>query len=238
MGRWSHAGHAAERSGEQQAASLHGVRNPSEGQPVRPLGSAHVWQHRFHEVHGDNHGLLRRLDSDETVVNKSTNEIKDGTNAHEEVFTTADCWNRMREKDLVEGELGLPETGIEVELFDASCPGCRVATGYTRIVYGDHGAYVELDSSQVCWGSLPVVTVKPPHAYYDEYHTEGGFVQLYKQKRSVEHKKNPPAGGIRHNREGGYADYKVGMCYISARHVTVGHLPTTPHNAHERRWKK
>eukprot|EP00971_Amphidinium_carterae_P164321 3257633-Amphidinium_carterae.1 len=26
-------------------------------------------------------------------------------------------------KDLVEGELGLPETGIEVELFDASCPG-------------------------------------------------------------------------------------------------------------------
>lgn len=108
-------------------------------------------------------------------------------------------------------------------------------------MYGDHGAYVEFRPEQIVWESLPVVTLKPPHAYYDEYESEGGFVQLYKQKRSVEGKANPPPGGVRHNREGGYADYKVGMCYISHERLTVakppGAHPTTATKAC-RRWKK
>ena len=54
--------------------------------------------------------------------------------------STADSWNRLRDKARVESELGLQETGrADVSLFDASNPGTRIAYGYKRIVYGDHG---------------------------------------------------------------------------------------------------
>ncbi|CAK0794333.1 unnamed protein product [Prorocentrum cordatum] len=83
--------------------------------------------------------------------------------------SSADCWNRLRDKARVEGELGLSEDGGDVELHDASNPSCLVATGYTRVVYGDHGAYLELDPARhVVWESLPTAVLKPPHAYYDE----------------------------------------------------------------------
>ncbi|CAK0794331.1 unnamed protein product [Prorocentrum cordatum] len=157
--------------------------------------------------------------------------------------SSADCWNRLRDKARVEGELGLSEDGGDVELHDASNPSCLVATGYTRVVYGDHGAYLELDPARhVVWESLPTAVLKPPHAYYDEYHSEGGFVRLYLQKRSVEGKPNPPAGGVRHQRNGGYADYRVGMCYVEpgmltlARHVVATHA-AQPHES-RRRWRK
>eukprot|EP00419_Tripos_fusus_P065742 CAMPEP_0172910750 /NCGR_PEP_ID=MMETSP1075-20121228/185229_1 /TAXON_ID=2916 /ORGANISM="Ceratium fusus, Strain PA161109" /LENGTH=172 /DNA_ID=CAMNT_0013768933 /DNA_START=76 /DNA_END=590 /DNA_ORIENTATION=- len=135
--------------------------------------------------------------------------------------STADCWNRLRDKAIVERELGLPEAGITVDLFAASSPDVLVARGYRRIVYGDHGPYIEFEPSQIVWSSLPHVILKPDHAYYDEYHSEGGFVQLYLQKRPVAGKKNPPPGGVPRNREEGYADYQVGMCYIAPSMITV-----------------
>ncbi|CAJ1425915.1 unnamed protein product [Effrenium voratum] len=152
--------------------------------------------------------------------------------------STADCWNRLRDKERVEAELGLQEEGGDSELFDASAPGRLIARGYRRIVFGDHGPYVEFDTAQIVWENLPEVVLKPAHAYYDEYWSEGGFVKLYKQKRSVEHKHNPPAGGVRHNREGGYADYKVGMCYIAPDMLTVAVPPAAVHEERPRRWKR
>eukprot|EP00933_Yihiella_yeosuensis_P014287 TRINITY_DN12863_c0_g2_i1.p1 TRINITY_DN12863_c0_g2~~TRINITY_DN12863_c0_g2_i1.p1 ORF type:complete len:252 (+),score=41.85 TRINITY_DN12863_c0_g2_i1:68-757(+) len=156
------------------------------------------------------------------------------------VTTTADTWNRLRDKERVEGELGLSEKGGDAKLFDASEPGTLIAQGYRRIVYGDHGAYVEFEPTQIIWKNLPKVILKPSHAYYDEYHSEGGFVKLYMQKRTVENKSNPPSGGVRHNREGGYADYQVGMCYIPPESLTVAALPahTDDCSSSRRRWKR
>mmetsp|Transcript_91407 Transcript_91407/g.263864 ORF Transcript_91407/g.263864 Transcript_91407/m.263864 type:complete len:273 (+) Transcript_91407:77-895(+) len=155
--------------------------------------------------------------------------------------STADCWNRFRDKARVEGELGLSEHGSpDIEFRDAADPKTVVAHGYRRVVYGDHGPYLEFRPEDVNWASLPVEVLKPPHAYYDEYYSEGGEVRLYFQKRSVEHKANPPVGGVRHNREGGYADYKVGMCYIPPDVLTVPGMlhPAGRHHANHRRWKK
>mmetsp|Transcript_119720 Transcript_119720/g.343972 ORF Transcript_119720/g.343972 Transcript_119720/m.343972 type:complete len:268 (-) Transcript_119720:107-910(-) len=158
----------------------------------------------------------------------------------ETTASTADCWNRLRDKERVEGELGLDEFGApDVEFRDAFDPKTVVARGYQRIVYGDHGPYIEFRKEQVVWESLPAVVLKPPHAYYDEYHSKGGEVHLYLQKRSVEHKLNPPTGGVRHNREGGYADYKIGMCYISPKVLTVAGATRTCHRSEaHRRWRK
>ncbi|OLP86966.1 hypothetical protein AK812_SmicGene31866 [Symbiodinium microadriaticum] len=226
---------------------------------------------------------------------------------HEESLpkSTADCWNRLRDKDRVESELGLCETGCSYHYYDdddddyaeaafqlfekkyalsteAMLVGAftnpdksigrataheqlqklaaervdrelvhpqlvsraeelaLIARGYRRIVFGDHGPYVEFEASQIVWENLPEVILKPSHAYYDEYWAEGGFVKLYKQKRSVQHKRNPPTGGVRHDREGGYADYKVGMCYISPSQLTAATrgARASADDARSRRWKK
>lgn len=162
----------------------------------------------------------------------------DGPEAEGAVPSTADSWNRLRDKERVEGELGLAESGGPNELFDASEPSRLIARGYRRVVFGDHGPYLEFEPSQVVWENLPEVILKPSHAYYDEYYSYKGFVRLYKQKRSVGHKRNPPAGGVRQNRLGGYADYKVGMCYISPDCLTVQGLPAAQRSNEPRRWKR
>lgn len=208
------------RQGEESTATVASrAGNASPGPQTQVLTTPSASQHHHDEaeVHAESHGDARD--------------------------TAADTWNRRRDKDLVEAELGLAEGGDALlELFDVGRPQTLIARGYTRVVYGDHGAYIECDPAQVVWKSFPVEVIKPPHAYYDEYYSEGSSVKLLHQKRSVEHKPNPPGGRVRHHREGGYADYKVGMCYIPHSNVTVARpalaetLPLLA-GASRRRWR-
>ena len=76
--------------------------------------------------------------------------------------STADTWQRARDKARVERRLGLPErppatppatplaepaepptSSTTFEFRDKS--GLVIARGYTRVLYGDHGAYIELE---------------------------------------------------------------------------------------------
>ena len=62
--------------------------------------------------------------------------------------SAADSWNRRRDKRRVERYLCLAEVNAAPTVpshlfFDGS--GVLLARGYRRIVYGDHGAYVEFD---------------------------------------------------------------------------------------------
>lgn len=82
--------------------------------------------------------------------------------------------------------------------------GLLLATGYKRIVIGGRGAYIEFDPSQIAHDNIYV----PKYAehklennlsYYHEYRSKDECdVKLYDQKLRVS-----------------YADYKVGMWYIS-----------------------
>jgi alpha-L-fucosidase len=56
--------------------------------------------------------------------------------------TTAVYPNRASEKDSLERDTDLVEGGSPEMLF-FSREGLPLAKGYARIVYGDHGAYVE-----------------------------------------------------------------------------------------------
>jgi len=79
----------------------------------------------------------------------------------------------------------------------------HVANGFNRIVHGGRGAYVEFNDDQILKDVLYVPKkerwrLEPgSQAYYDEYRTSDG-VKVYHQKKTVT-----------------YADYKVGMWYIS-----------------------
>ena len=67
--------------------------------------------------------------------------------------SSADTWQRARDKARVERRLGLPEwaaAGTQpFEFRDKS--GLVVARGYTRVLYGDHGAYLELERAHLLW---------------------------------------------------------------------------------------
>jgi len=134
--------------------------------------------------------------------------------------TAQQLGNRERDKMRVETSLGLSEFGDPVTEFYAAKSGLMpVALGYERIVYGDHGPYVEFSSHQICWSTFPNFFEKPEFSYYDECYTADGLTMLYAQKRHVMGKPNPPQSGDwshSNNRPEGYANYLVGRFYIAA----------------------
>eukprot|EP00746_Dinoflagellata_sp_MGD_P086656 gnl/MRDRNA2_/MRDRNA2_34321_c0_seq1.p1 gnl/MRDRNA2_/MRDRNA2_34321_c0~~gnl/MRDRNA2_/MRDRNA2_34321_c0_seq1.p1 ORF type:complete len:363 (+),score=46.69 gnl/MRDRNA2_/MRDRNA2_34321_c0_seq1:210-1298(+) len=144
--------------------------------------------------------------------------------------STADSWNRRRDKQRVEGSLRIGEWGNGSTVFvDPMEPDITLARGYERIVYGDHGPYVEFTKAQVKWDAFPTTIRKHGYAYYDEHWTATRFVQAYEQKRHVRHKPNPPfenRWSAFNNRWDGYADYRPGFVYMSADALQVDSLRT------------
>lgn len=95
------------------------------------------------------------------------------------------------------------------------------AVGYERIVYGDHGPYVEFTKQQIV---IPLLKVYPDPQALDIYYVwmyplGHQSVKVYYQLKTVADKPNAPqrADGKPHafNRAEGYADYKIGFYYVS-----------------------
>lgn len=82
--------------------------------------------------------------------------------------------------------------------------GLLLATGYTRVVIGKRGPYVEFNKNHIEWGNFlmpesEVYRMTNGVSFYLEYRSKDvSNVMLYLQKRTV-----------------AYADYKIGMCYMS-----------------------
>jgi len=136
------------------------------------------------------------------------------------VSTTAGLANRLADKAEVEAKLGLSEDGRGFTGEIQTPDGKTIATEYTRIVYGDHGPYIEFDAASVDLGKWDI-RKKGSQAWYDEARLDG--VMVYIQKRDVSTLPNPPAGkrSTRNNRKEGYADYKPGMLYVDPFKITL-----------------
>lgn len=74
--------------------------------------------------------------------------------------------------------------------------GLVIARDFTRIVHGGRGAYVEIADKDI--NKAAMTLIKARHTYYDEYRAGDELVKFYLQRRTVK-----------------YADYKVGMWYVS-----------------------
>ena len=146
--------------------------------------------------------------------------------------TQADTPHRRRDKRKVETRLGLVESGEAGRLlYDATAAEGDepLAVGYRRVVYGDAGAYVELEESHLRPGYLDErMELRTRGRYYDLYKAKktsagGSTAELYHQTRRVADRPNPPRGrdSKRRDRAEGYADYVVGCYYLSARLVRV-----------------
>jgi len=137
--------------------------------------------------------------------------------------TTAITENRVRDKAWTK-ELGLKEFG-EPDGVLCDRDGVVLATGYRRIVFGDHGPYMELTNEQVMWNNFPFFRHNDAkYAYFDKCISSGSEqVQLYLQKRTVADKPNPPPGkySVNNNRPEGYADYRPGYFYFAADSMLI-----------------
>eukprot|EP00439_Symbiodinium_sp_Y106_P079260 s600_g17.t4 len=146
--------------------------------------------------------------------------------------TTAIAPNRQRDKSRVENSLGLAEFGDAWTEFYSTTSGLPIGRGYDRVVYGDHGPYVEFSAHQLCWSTFPAFVDKPEMSFFDEYYTADGLTMLYAQKRTVVNKPNPPNGpwSAQNNRPEGYANYLIGKFYLACEPdvITVNRPSTKP----------
>lgn len=140
----------------------------------------------------------------------------------DELKSTAIYSNRIEDKNKVESKTGLSEFGNQTTKF-YTASGSLFAEGYTRVVYGDHGPYIEFDTASIkCplyrkFGQAP-----KPDAYYDWLETDTpNELKAYYQLKTVHNLKNPPPGGFKGNRDEGYADYKIGFVYVSPFELNV-----------------
>ena len=134
----------------------------------------------------------------------------------DEFTTTAIYPNRLADKKLLESQMGLQERGDETTAFWTN-KGTLFATGYERIVYGDHGPYIEFRKDQVVCPLRPKFkSPLPPDAYYEWLlPLDGSAAKVYDQKRDVRGIKSAPKGGFAARRKEGYADYRVGKIYVA-----------------------
>lgn len=176
--------------------------------------------------------------------------------------------NRIRDRAMVESSLKLPEDGSvaaeNLALLDLR--GNILAKRYARVLYGDHGPYLEFTEEQLAegrqitaWWTTTQVSAAPDSSKYSEgaddstaaagaaadpaaaaggsapaleaatfYTThitsDGKGAKVYEQAKTVADKPNPPRTGTQwqwNNRPEGYADYRVGMFYVSCFQVVA-----------------
>jgi hypothetical protein len=148
--------------------------------------------------------------------------------------TTAIYPNRAEDKQELEAKIGLAEFGDEETEFYLP-DGSLFAKGYVRVVYGDHGPYVEFDKTHlratlrskfgnaVDYDNLPDTN----HRYYYFWLVPNNNLQVkvYLQIKPVSNLPNAPkredGKKSNFNREEGYADYKRGMFYVDPYQIQV-----------------
>ena len=108
--------------------------------------------------------------------------------------------------------LRIPVEGNDQNRFETST-GLHVATGYTRIVIGGRGPYIEFLPGQLIWENLHIPEEqkhRKGHSWEDqtnrvEWRTkDASRVKVYEQNRRV-----------------AYADYRIGLLYISPFDLVV-----------------
>jgi hypothetical protein len=111
-----------------------------------------------------------------------------------------------------EDRLRVPIEGNDHTRFETST-SLHVATGYTRIVIGGRGPYIEFLPGQLIWENLHIPEEqkhRKGHSWEDqtnrvEWRTkDASRVKVYEQNRRV-----------------AYADYRIGLLYISPFDLVV-----------------
>jgi len=139
--------------------------------------------------------------------------------------TTAIYQNRILDKQRLEIDTNLEEFGSNKRRFVLPS-GNLFAIGYERIVYGDHGPYIEFTKKQIVsklsgkYNEVDEFNLpnNPKFYYFWMFPVTDPGVKVYLQLKSVSNLPNAPkrSDGRPHkfNRKEGYADYRRGFYYV------------------------
>jgi len=140
-------------------------------------------------------------------------------------LTTAIYPNRIDDRNKVEKELSINEFGNNTKQFFIK--NNLFAIGYNRIVYGDHGPYIEFEKSDIKCKLVNRVGLEV-NELLDEYTASyyiwltpnyDPTVKMYWQIKPVTNLRNAPIreDGLpsAFNRVEGYADYKRNKYYVN-----------------------
>ena len=125
----------------------------------------------------------------------------------------------------IASSFGINNTRTKVIIRDKG--GNMVGRAFERFARSDHGPYLEMREEDVYWEELKLRDPRGNRPYYLDWRT-GGDLRVYHQVRTVQDRPYPPRypkgrGNVAQpgGREGGYADYRPGYCYVDARKVTI-----------------
>lgn len=140
----------------------------------------------------------------------------------EPFVSTAIYPNRIKDKQELESIYDLIESGSGDFAFKTK-EGLLIAEGYIRIVYGDRAPYLEFLQDQIKWENLDCE--RKDVGYYNKWFSKKGRVLVYEQIKTVRNLPNPPSGKLSFNgnRVEGYADYRIGRCYVCPYEIKVHH---------------
>lgn len=149
--------------------------------------------------------------------------------------STAIYENRIQDKIELELKLFINEFGNEQQIFYLTNKKI-FAEGYKRIVYGDHGPYLEFEHKHIkCrlfskfgksfkHDDLPGSECKYYYCWLFPYGDEN--TKVYLQIKPVNNLPNAPKRNdgkqSSFNRKEGYADYKRGMYYVDPYSLIIG----------------
>jgi len=116
--------------------------------------------------------------------------------------STAVYPNRVKDKLDLENVCDLVESGSDKFQFRSKA-GSLIARGYVRVVYGDHGPFLEFTTDQVAWENMECE--RRDLGYFNKWYTKLGRVLVYEQLRTVRNLPNPPVSkfAFRGNRKEG-----------------------------------
>lgn len=129
--------------------------------------------------------------------------------------TTAIYENRIKDKKALLSSIPLNEFG-DNDVYFLSIFNTLLCKGFNRIVFGDHGPYIEFLKEHIIFDNW--ISKRNGIGYYDKYYPiDNSSILLYAQRKDVSNLPNPPKGkySFNGNRKEGYADYIVGRYYIS-----------------------
>lgn len=148
--------------------------------------------------------------------------------------STAIYPNRVADKIQLEQKLNIQEQGNnDTEFYTET--GELFAKGYERIVYGDHGPYIEFTKEQIKTKLRSRFGNEDLDRLPDEYEYKYYYVWLspenvaslkvYWQVKTVEGLPNAPKRDdgkpSKFNRKEGYANYKRGFYYVNPYDLSV-----------------
>jgi len=146
--------------------------------------------------------------------------------------TTAIYKNRILDKARLEFDYNLEEFGSKTTRFFLK-NGKLFAIGYERIVFGDHGPYIEFTKNNIQvslsgkYNEIDEISLpkNPTFYYYWMSCKEDADIKVYLQLKPVIDLPNAPKRSdgrpSQFNREEGYADYKRGFYYVDPYSLTV-----------------